>query len=161
MSPKWGFGIAMLRRAYCNSASACRAIVHPKYKFYSASELWKACFRQACVAQAVLAPGALFHANTFTFPPCAPKCQQFTYGVVREGVIAEKFLLISEKFPQTFRRISAPFPGAINCISLQISAKFPQNFRKKPFANDPVSDLLKMLVAQSENIRDGKWIPKQ
>ena len=35
--------------------------------------------------------------------------QQFTYGVIREGVIADNFLLISEKFPQTFRRISAPY----------------------------------------------------
>ena len=43
--------------------------------------------------------------------------QQFTYGVVREGVIAEDFP--------------------------QISAKFPQNFRKNPFANDPISELLR------------------
>ena len=56
--------------------------------------------------------------------------QQLTYGVVREGVIAENFPQISAKFPQTFRRISAPFPGAIKLISLQISANFPQNFRK-------------------------------
>ena len=68
--------------------------------------------------------------------------QQFTYGVVREGVTAENFPQISAKFPQTFRRISAPFPGAIKCISLQISANFPQNFRKNPFANDPISELL-------------------
>ena len=49
--------------------------------------------------------------------------QQLTCGVVREGVIAENF-------PRNFREISAPFPGAIKRISLQISANFLQNFRK-------------------------------
>ena len=70
-----------------------------------------------------------------------------SYGV--ERLIVENFPQISVKFPQTFRRISAPFPGAIKRISLQISAKFPQNcrklsaktFRKNPFANDPISEL--------------------
>ena len=46
----------------------------------------------------------------------------------------------------TFRRISAPFPDAKRMYSLQISASFQQNFRKlsakKPFANDPLSELL-------------------
>ena len=32
--------------------------------------------------------------------------QQFTYGVVREGVIAENFPQISAKFPQNFRTLS-------------------------------------------------------
>ena len=63
----------------------------------------------------------------------------FTYGVDREGVIAESFLQNSAKVLQTFRRISAPFPDAIS----RISANFPQNFaKKKPFANDPISQLL-------------------
>ena len=61
--------------------------------------------------------------------------QQFTYGVAREGAIAENV-------PQTFRRISAPFLDAIKCICLQISAKIPQNFRENPFASDPISELL-------------------
>ena len=56
--------------------------------------------------------------------------QQFTYGVVREGVIAENFPQISAKFPQTFRRISAPFPGAIERSFRELCAEFPQNFRK-------------------------------
>ena len=33
----------------------------------------RACFRQTRVAQAVLLPGALFHAGTFAFPPRAPR----------------------------------------------------------------------------------------
>ena len=64
--------------------------------------------------------------------------QQFTYGVIREGVIAEKLPQIFAQIPQTFCRISAPFPDAIK----RIFANFPQNFRKKPFANDPISELL-------------------
>ena len=54
--------------------------------------------------------------------------QQFTYGVVREGVIAEHFPQISAKFPQTFCRISAPFPDATKRIFHRIS----QTFRQKP-----------------------------
>ena len=65
--------------------------------------------------------------------------QQFTYGVVWEGVTAEKIPRISAKFLQTFRRTSAPFPAAIKRVFREISAKFPQTFRKKPFANDPKS----------------------
>ena len=42
--------------------------------------------------------------------PLFPDFQQFTYGVVREGVIAENFPLISAKFPQNFRKLSAEFP---------------------------------------------------
>ena len=46
-------------------------------------------------------------------PPPTPKHQQFThFGVVREVVIAEHFPQMSAKFPQTFRRISKPFPDA-------------------------------------------------
>ena len=56
--------------------------------------------------------------------------QQFTYGVVREGVIAENFPQISAKCPQTFRRISAAFPGAIKRSFRELSAEFPQNFRR-------------------------------
>ena len=71
--------------------------------------------------------------------------QQLTCGVVREGVIAENSLQISAKFLRTFRIISAPFPDAIKrilCKFPRISAEFPQTFRKKPFANDPTSELL-------------------
>ena len=49
----------------------------------------------------------------------------------------------------TFRRISAPFPDAIQCIVFvlfpRISAEFPQTFRQNPFANDPTSELLNYL----------------
>ena len=41
--------------------------------FYSASELRRACFREACVAQPVLPPGALFHTVAFALLHCAPK----------------------------------------------------------------------------------------
>ena len=42
-------------------------------EFYSVSDLRRACFCQARVAQAVLPPGALFHAGGSALPPCAPK----------------------------------------------------------------------------------------
>ena len=51
--------------------------------------------------------------------------------VVREGVVAEKK---SAKFPQTSRRISAPFPDAIKCILAnfrKFSAESLQNFAQK------------------------------
>ena len=90
--------------------------------------------------------------------------QQFTYGVVREGVIAETLLQISAKFPQTFRRISAPFPDAMKRISAnfrEVSAEFPQTFRKNPFANDPISELLNehrlMIEWETETCNFGKW----
>ena len=44
--------------------------------FYTVSELRKACFRQpleACVAQAVLTPSAVFHPVAFALPPSPPK----------------------------------------------------------------------------------------
>ena len=50
---------------------------------------------------------------------------------------------IFRKCPRNFHKLSAPFPGAIKRISLQISAEFPQTFRKNPFANDPISELLR------------------
>ena len=40
---------------------------------YSVSELRRACFRQARVAQAMLPPSGLFHAATFALPPRAHK----------------------------------------------------------------------------------------
>ena len=54
--------------------------------------------------------------------------QQFTCGVVREGVIAEIFRRFSAKFLQTFRRISTPFPDAIKRIFF---CKFPRIFLGK------------------------------
>ena len=52
----------------------CPFWAHPFYSvFYIVSELGRACFRQARVAQAMLPPGALFHAETFGLPPCAHK----------------------------------------------------------------------------------------
>ena len=84
------------------------------------------------------------------------KVRQFTYGVVREGVIAENFPQISAKFPQTFRRISAPVPDAVKRILYKFprifrrfSAEFPQTFRKRPFANDPISELLIINLTQA------------
>ena len=83
MTPNWGFR--------CSNASGGRIVllpgavwahVLPKWPlwahlfysvFYRISELRRACFRQARVAQAVLPPGALLHAGAFALPPCAPK----------------------------------------------------------------------------------------
>ena len=75
---------------------------------------------------------AHFCVNSGVFSSLGKQAQQFTYGVVREGVIAENF-------PQYFRRISAPFPGAIKRSFRELSAEFPQTCRKTPFANDPIS----------------------
>ena len=83
-----------------------------------------------------------FHGKYRNKCPPAPKfrtpSQQFTYGVVREGFIAENFPRNSANFPQNFRRISALFPDAIKRILTfrKIFANFPQN----PFANDPISE---------------------
>ena len=83
MTPKWDFGVAMLPvGALCFYQAHFGRTVFPKWPFwahlfysvfYSVSELRRACFRQACVAQAVLPPGALFRAGAFALPPCAPK----------------------------------------------------------------------------------------
>ena len=82
MTPKWGFGVAMLSvGALCFYQVHFGRTVLPKWPlwarlfysvFYSASELRRACFRQARVARAVLPPSALFRAGAFAFPPCAP-----------------------------------------------------------------------------------------
>ena len=65
--------------------------------------------------------------------------QQLTYGVIREGVIAENF-------PRNFRKLSAEFPHPFLAQYFanfrEFSAEFPQTFRKNPFPNDPISELL-------------------
>ena len=87
--------------------------------------------------------------------------QQFTYGVVREGVIAENIPQISAKFLQTFRRITAPFPGNETHFFANFR-DFLQNFRKlsakkKPFANDPI--LLSELLTGGRNTLQKKLQP--
>ena len=80
-----------------------------------------------------------------------PKCQQFTYGVFREGVIAQKR-------SANFGEISALSWGN-ETYFLQVSANFPQNFcklsAKKPFANDPISELLKVWSLRSFLLHGG------
>ena len=71
--PTWGFGVAMLPvGALCFYQAHLGRTMLPEWPlwahlwysvFYSVSELRRAGFRQACVAQAVLPPGALFHAE--------------------------------------------------------------------------------------------------
>ena len=82
MTPRWGFGVAMLPvGALCIYQAHFGRTVLPKWPFwalfysvfYSVSELRRACFRQARVARAVLPPGALFRARAIALPPCAPK----------------------------------------------------------------------------------------
>ena len=65
--------------------------------------------------------------------------QQFTYGVLREGVIAENSLQISTPLPDAIKRI---FFANFH----EISAEFPQTFCKNPFANDTISELLNHAV---------------
>ena len=52
--------------------------------------------------------------------------RQFTYGVVREGVIAENVPQMFRDISATFHRISAPFRDAIK----RILCKLPQTFRR-------------------------------
>ena len=82
MTPKWGFGVAMLPvGALCFYQAHFGRRVLPKWPlwahlfypvFYSVSELRRACFRQARVARAVLPPGALFRAGALHFLPVPP-----------------------------------------------------------------------------------------
>ena len=53
---------------------------------YSVSEFWRACFRQARVARAVLPPGALFRARAFALPPRPqiPHAPTPTFGGITE-----------------------------------------------------------------------------
>ena len=68
-------------------------------------------------------------------------CEQFTYGVVREGVIAENFLRISANFPQNFCTLSWHNKKT---FSAKFTQNFPQTFHKNPFANAPISELLNL-----------------
>ena len=81
MTPKWGFGVAMLPvGALCFYQAHFGRTVLPKWPlwahlfhsvFYNVSELRRACFCQARVARAVLLP--VVRAGAFALPPCAPK----------------------------------------------------------------------------------------
>ena len=92
--------------------------------------------------------------------------QQFTYRVVREGVITETFPQISAKFQQ----LSAEF---LHSFLMQwinrIFANFRKHFRrkrsaKKPSANDPISELLtfqefpKRCPRIFSELRDGRTV---
>ena len=87
-------------------------------------------------------------------------CRQFTYGIVREGVIAEIFPKMSAKFPQLSAEFPHPFLTQSNVSFAnfrELSAEFPQTFRKNPFANDPISELLTMSAIGPYKFR-GKFI---
>ena len=83
-------------------------------------------------------------------------------GPFGKGVIADNLPQTPANFPQTLRRISAPFPDAIKVFFFlggganfcQFSAEFPQTFHKNPFANDPISELLRKF---SLLLGIGKW----
>ena len=55
---------------------------------------------------------------------------------------SRKFSANSARFPRTFRNLSWRKKTVLKRMVLLISANFPQNFRKRPFANDPISELL-------------------
>ena len=82
----------------------------------------------------------------------APVLQQFAYGVVREGVIAEKFPQISAKFLQNFCTLSWRNSTYVFANFRDFSAEFPQTFRKNPFANDPISELLSTKITTGGKI---------
>ena len=97
MTPKWGFGVAMLPVA----AHFGRTVL-PKWPlwaylfypvFYSVSELKRACFRRARVARAVLLPGALFRAGAFAFHPRAPNptcARSRIWGFPKTGLLSNQ-----------------------------------------------------------------------
>ena len=72
-------------------------------------------------------------------------CDHFSNSLVGsfgKGSLQKMFCKFSAKFPQTFHRILALFPDAMNRV-LQISAKiFRKTLSKNPFANEPISELL-------------------
>ena len=69
------------------------------------------------------------------------QCQPFTYGVVRERVVADSM----QKFVWNFRRNLANFPQNFRTLSWHtFSAELPPIFCKNTFANGPTSELLTM-----------------
>ena len=81
MTPKWGFGVAMLLvGALCFYQAHFGRTVLPNRFGRISSTLYVTVFQSLGghtsarrVAQAMLPPGALFHAGAFALPPCAPK----------------------------------------------------------------------------------------
>ena len=87
MTPKWGFGVAMLPvGALCFYQAHFGRTVLPKWPLwahlfysvvYSVSELRRTCFRQARVAREVRPPGYIVSCRGVSaFPPCAPPTSQ-------------------------------------------------------------------------------------
>ena len=72
----------------------------------------------------------------------------------------QKFSTNFREIFATFRRISAPFPDALKSMLAnfcELSAEFPQTFCKNPFANDPISELLKEVILQSNVFWSGNF----
>ena len=90
----------------------------------SSCQIWHTSLSESC--KAIQLPSACIVLGHWH----CHESQRFTYGIVREEVIADNFPEISAKFrfPQN---LSAQF----TCIS-QISANFPQNFRKKKTSSE-------------------------
>ena len=68
-----------------------------------------------------------------------PLIQQFTYGVVQEGVIAEKFPHLSAKFLQNFRTLSRRNATYFLRKFRELSTEFPQKnpALRTPYPKDP------------------------
>ena len=95
---------------------------------------------------------------------CDPHFQQFTYGVVSEGVFAESLLKFCGKFAKIYAKITKKKrnvlmrqeKGAKFCGKLR---KFRGNLRNffcnDPFPNDPISELLVFSFRQRRQFLNG------
>ena len=93
MTPKWGFGVAMLPvGALCfYQAHFGRTCFQNGHFGRISSTLYFTVFWKARVARAVLPPGAVFRAGALALPLCAPKFRP------------TKTFLMKRKRPRTFR----------------------------------------------------------
>ena len=68
--------------------------------------------------------------------------------------ISANFREISANFPQNFRTLSWRNKTHFFVNFRKFSAEFPQTFRKNPFANDPLSELLILVLPDFEARND-------
>ena len=68
---------------------------------------------------------------------------------------------IFRKFPRNFRTLSWRNKTHFCAHFREFSAEFPQTFRKNPFANDPISELLRLIFSavtvKGGMVRDALW----
>ena len=128
-----------------NYTAACQATIGHIGRQRNSSQMIEGC---SCILQRVLEKirTAMLHQGN-----SCPRAKHFSNSLmwlIGKGSLQR----IIHRFSAKFRKLSAEFqhfPGA-KTVLLQISANFPQSFcktfRKKPFANDPISELLRIVT---------------